>query len=267
MNIFSIVITFIFGTIIGSFLNVVALRFNTGKGVNGRSACMSCNTQLTWKELVPMVSFLVQKGKCKKCESKISWQYPLIETLSGLIALGIIWYFPPTSAVVGFQTFLYLLVTCILLVITIYDTRHKIIPDMLSYTFAAISLVSLFVGGSSWWHVPPWSALAAGPLIALPFALIWLVSKGQWMGLGDAKLCLGIGWLLGIGEGVNAVVLSFYIAAVMSVTWLLLTRGKIKPRTEIPFGPYLIFGMYLVLLFGVEVIDISIIGYLFGFGV
>ncbi|MEK7646090.1 MAG: prepilin peptidase [Patescibacteria group bacterium] len=263
MNLFSLIFSFVFGTIIGSFLNVVALRFNTGKGVNGRSACMSCNEQLTWKELVPVVSFLIQKGQCKKCASKISWQYPIIEILSGLIALGIIWYFPPISWVAGFRTFLYLLVTCILLVITIYDTRHKIIPDMLSYTFAAISFVSLFIGGASWWHVPSWSALLAGPLLALPFALIWLVSKGQWMGLGDAKLCLGIGWLLGISGGINAVVLAFWIAAGLSVTWLLISYGKLKPRTEIPFGPYLILGMYLVLLFGVEVIDISLIGYLF----
>lgn len=75
------------------------------------------------------------------------------------------------------------------------------------------------------------------------------------MGLGDAKLALGIGWLLGLGGGVNAIIISFWIAAVVSVIWLLSTYRKFKPRTEVPFGPYLVLGMYLVLLFGFQVLD------------
>jgi prepilin signal peptidase PulO-like enzyme (type II secretory pathway) len=99
----------------------------------------------------------------------------------------------------------------------------------------------------------------AGPILALPFALIWLLSKGTWMGLGDSKLILGIGWFLGISAGINAIVLSFWIAAVCSVIWLFATYQKFKPKTEIPFGPYLILGMYLVLLFGIQVIDVHTI--------
>ena len=79
------------------------------------------------------------------------------------------------------------------------------------------------------------------------------------MGLGDAKLALGIGWFLGISGGINAVVLAFWIAAVISVAWMLVTSKKFKPRQEIPFGPYLILGMYIVLLFDVVVIDIGLL--------
>ena len=79
------------------------------------------------------------------------------------------------------------------------------------------------------------------------------------MGLGDAKLTLGIGWFLGISAGVNALVLSFWIAAVISVIWLFVTYRRFKPRTEIPFGPYLILGMYLVLIFHIQVIDVGMI--------
>lgn len=267
MNTLALVLSFVFGTVIGSFLNVVSLRFNTGRGIGGRSACMSCDTKLTWKELIPIFSFVVQKGACKNCKGKISWQYPLIEFTAGIVFVLILFVYPPLSPVTALMTGIYLLSACILLVISAYDAKHKIIPDQLVYTFAVLGLSSLFVGGASWWHIPSLWDLLAGPIIALPFALLWLVSKGTWMGLGDAKLALGIGWFLGIGGGINAVTLAFWIAAVMSITWLLLVRRKLKPRTEIPFGPYLILGMYIVLLFGVEVIDIEMIKLIFSSGV
>jgi leader peptidase (prepilin peptidase)/N-methyltransferase len=99
----------------------------------------------------------------------------------------------------------------------------------------------------------------AGPLLAFPFAFLWVVSKGRWMGLGDAKLVLGIGWFLGIGLGINALILSFWIAAVISVIWLFATYKRFKTKTEIPFGPYLILGMYLVLIFRIELLDVNLI--------
>jgi prepilin signal peptidase PulO-like enzyme (type II secretory pathway) len=144
-------------------------------------------------------------------------------------------------------------------VIATYDIKHKIIPDPFVYTFALIALLSQIFGGASWIHIPSVSTLLAGPLLALPFALIWLISKGTWMGLGDAKLVLGIGWLLGLYSGVNAIVLAFWIAAAVSVIWLILTSKEFKAKTEVPFGPYLIIGMYLVLFFEVSVIDIHIL--------
>ncbi len=264
-NIISLAFSFIFGVVIGSFLNVVTLRLNTGRGVNGRSACMSCNNQLTWKELIPVVSFVAQFGKCKKCKSKISWQYPIIEVFAGIIFVFLFLTFPPVSFVATLLTIVHILAGCILLIISAYDSKHKIIPDSLAFIFGLLGLISLFVGGTSFWHIPTIVDLLAGPLLALPFALLWLVSKGKWMGLGDAKLAIGIGWFLGLGGGINAIVLAFWIAAAVSVIWLLFTYGKLKPRTEIPFGPYMIIGMYLVLLFGIEVINIDVLNFLFSY--
>ena len=83
------------------------------------------------------------------------------------------------------------------------------------------------------------------------------------MGLGDAKLVLGIGWLLGVNAGINAVILSFWIGAIVSVVWLFSAYKRFKPKTEIPFGPYLILGMYLVLIFGIQVIDIGLVRQIF----
>ncbi len=253
------ILPFVFGVIVGSFLNVVSLRFNTGMTVGGRSKCLSCGNELGWKELIPIVSFAVQKGACKKCKSKISWQYPLVEFAAGAVFVLLFIIYPPLTLLTAMTTLIYVVATCLLIVISVYDIKHKIIPDQFVYAFVLASLVNLAVGGSSWLHVPSISAFVAGPLLALPFALIWLLSKGSWMGLGDAKLVLGIGWFLGIGAGANAIIVSFWIAALASIIWLFATYKRFKPRTEIPFGPYLIIGMYLVLLFRIEVIDVHMV--------
>lgn len=259
MDTYLLILIFVAGTIIGSFLNVVSLRFNTGKTVGGRSGCMSCGNQLTWLELIPIASFMMQGGACRNCRSKISWQYPLVEFVAGVIFVLIIAYFPPLSVAASIQTVIYMVITCLLLVITVYDVKHKIIPDQFAYSFDLLALLALFVGGSSLFHLPTFWQMTAGPLLALPFALIWLFSKGTWMGLGDAKLVIGIGWLVGISAGINALVLSFWLAAFFSVAWIYLNRRKFKPRTEIPFGPYLILGMYLVLIFNIQVLDLSLL--------
>jgi prepilin signal peptidase PulO-like enzyme (type II secretory pathway) len=182
-----------------------------------------------------------------------------VEFTAGAIFVLIFYVFPPLSALAGIVTLIQIIVACLLLVISVYDIKHKIIPDSMAYSLDAVAFISLFIGGSSWWHMPSLSALLAGPILALPFALLWLVSKGTWMGLGDSKLILGLGWLLGISGGVNALVLAFWIAAVASVIWLYAVYGKFRRKTEIPFGPYLIIGFYLVLLFNIQVIDVHLL--------
>lgn len=253
-----LIFSFILGTIIGSFLNVVALRYNTGMTLGGRSKCFSCGKNLKWHELLPVLSFIFQRGECKKCKSKISWQYPVIECVAGILFVLIFYFFPPLSVAMAVNTLFYIVITGILLVITIYDVKHKIIPDPLVYAFAILTFAKLFLGPELNFIIPSLWNILSGPIIALPFFLIWLVSKGEWMGLGDAKLVLGIGWILGLSGGVSAVTLAFWIGAIVSVIWMYIIFRKMKARYEIPFGPYLIIGMYLVLFFGINVIDFSI---------
>ncbi len=261
----TLIFTFMFGAIIGSFLNVVSLRFNSGKTVGGRSMCMSCGKTLTWIELIPILSFLAQRGACRKCKSKISWQYPLVEFLAGALFVLILLTFPPVTPLAAVWTLMYIVTACILLVIAAYDAKHQIIPDQLVYTFDVIALASVFVGTHTWFHVPHLATLLAGPVVALPFALLWAVSRGRWMGFGDAKLALGIGWLLGMGGGINAIVLAFWVGAAASVLWMLISYGKFKRALAIPFGPYLIIGMYIVLISGVRFIDVNMIARLLGY--
>jgi len=112
-------------------------------------------------------------------------------------------------------------------------------------------------------HAPHIWTILAGPILALPFALLWLVSNGKWIGLGDAKLVLGLGWLVGIQGGVNAMVVSFWIAAIVSIVWMYSVYGRFKRGIEVPFGPFLILGTYLVFLFNIRVIDVSLVASLF----
>jgi prepilin signal peptidase PulO-like enzyme (type II secretory pathway) len=262
MDPYFLLLAFILGTIIGSFLNVVAYRYNTGMGLGGRSKCMTCARTLTWVELVPLASFMAQKGTCRKCKSKISWQYPLVEFLAGVLFVLIFMKFPSLTFAAGLMTLIQLVMASLLIVIVVYDIKHKVIPNALVYAFAVISFLSIFLNSTApftnpLFHLPALGDLLAGPLLALPFALLWLVSRGRWMGLGDAKIMLGIGWVHGLNAGLSAIFLAFWIGAAVSVIWVLIAYHRIEGRREIPFAPYLVLGMYLVLLFNISVININ----------
>ncbi|MFA7315643.1 MAG: prepilin peptidase [Candidatus Paceibacterota bacterium] len=264
MNILIFLFIFILGTLIGSFLNVVIYRFNSGKSIaKGRSICMSCNHTLRFYELVPIFSYLIQAGKCRRCSSRISHQYPIVEAFTGLVFAGVVFHFLPLlslsliSYVVLVSVFFVLF--SLLIVIAVYDMRHKIIPDTLSYAYAGITLASLFINYSfigSVFVIPPLALLLAGPLLASPFALIWLISRGRWMGLGDAKLMIGIGWMLGLSQGIAALILAFWSGAIVSLIMMALHRRKITAKTEIPFAPFLILGVLIVFFCNLDIFSI-----------
>lgn len=268
------VLIFLLGTIIGSFLNVVIYRFNTGKTiVRGRSICMTCNHNLRWYELIPVLSFLIQKGKCRRCASRISHQYPLVEFGTGLIFALVAFKFLPVLDVsywaYVFFVILFVFIFSLLIVISVYDLRHKIIPDKLVYVFIIISFFSIFINFSPvgpLFVLPTLSHLLAGPLISLPFVLLWFFSKGQLMGLGDGKLILGMGWMFGLVSGLCAVVLAFWIGTVISLFLMFLSKylprlalsrtGRLNMKTEIPFGPFLVLGTLITFFFDLDIFSL-----------
>jgi len=247
----------LFGLIVGSFLNVVILRHGA-RTLGGRSGCMACGRQLRWYDMIPVLSWIFLGGKCRSCRARISVQYPLVEALTTLlfIAVGL----APISLLVKILGFG---IAALLVVIAVYDIRHTIIPDEWAYAFAAlafiVSLVEIMNGGG---ETNVTLILLAGPLAAFPLFALWAVSHGRWMGLGDPKLALGIGWLLGPFMGLYAVFLAFVIGAVISVFVILpidhlrhvasgITRlGAPRPgltmKSEVPFGPFLIASCCLV---------------------
>ena len=265
------IFVFIFGTIIGSFLNVLILRYNTGVStLKGRSFCFSCGKKLGPLELIPLFSFLFQKGKCKGCQSKISWQYPIIETLTGVLFVGVFMkYFDLADLSLNIWYFLVsLIVVAILVAITVYDLKHKIIPDGLVVTFGILSLLKILVDFFLLASTPEeirsqviWY-LAAGPILALPFFLIWLVSRGEWMGLGDPKLILCMGWFLGPAAGLSAVILAFWTGALYGIILMILSKFKwhelkVNRKSEVPFAPFLVLGFLLVFFFNIDILGLG----------
>ncbi|MBC8464837.1 MAG: prepilin peptidase [Parcubacteria group bacterium] len=268
MTLFLYVAVFIFGTIIGSFLNVLILRRGTGRSVvKDRSACWTCGKMLRWYELVPIVSYGVLRGKCARCKASVSPQYPIVEFLTGtLFTLGawsmIDMFFLPVWGIVSLALLLAVIIS-LSVMMTVYDIRHTIIPNAWVYIFAVSSLVYTAVSHlATYGTFVQWSVwdMMAGPILAIPFAALWFFSKGKAMGLGDAKLALGIGWLLGLMEGLSAIILGFWIGAIISVGLISMHKAKglfgtgkrFTMKSEIPFGPFLLLGMFVVFFFHIQ---------------
>jgi prepilin signal peptidase PulO-like enzyme (type II secretory pathway) len=263
--ILGIILSGILGSLIGSFLNVVILRYNTGMFKKSRSECFSCGKTLKSTELIPILSFIYLKGRCSECKCKISWQYPIVEALTAfLFILTYLSFFTPTLIGIAFSVYV-LIIISLLIIITVYDLRLMIIPDGIVYAFSIIGLIKIFtIHGFAAFMYPNILDLLAGPILFLPFFLFWFLSKGQWMGFGDAKLALGIGLNLGLVGGLSAIIIGFWAGAIVSIIHIILTKlplslglKKITIKSEIPFAPYLIFGTILVLFWNVDVLGLG----------
>lgn len=267
-------IVFIFGTIIGSFLNVVIYRYNSSVSpLSGRSQCFSCGKTLSPYELIPVVSFIVSMGRCVGCGVRISWQYMIVEVLTGLMFVAVYLLNKPMP-----ETIFLLAIFSTLLVIAVYDIRHQIIPDGLAALFAVLGLFKFVfeVGAQNIIHFPFAWTLIAGPMLFFPFWALWFISSGRWLGLGDGKLALGIGWFLGASLGASAVILAFWIGAGFAVATMgiqrllgyfhigkLLSKEKrLSMQSAIPFGPLLILAVFIVYFTKVNFFDLSGIFYL-----
>lgn len=252
------------GVIIGSFLNVVIYRMHTGAAFTGRSRCLSCGHALSVWHLVPLLSYIALLGRCAFCKSRISPRYFMVEVMTGLLFGVMAWAF--TDPVLRI---LFCLFSALLVVVIVYDMLHTIIPD--EYALA-LTAVALAIGGYEYVRAPDTYTLLmsvlGGVLGFSFFASLWLVSKGRWVGLGDAKLAFPFGIILGFPAIISGLILSFWIGAVVSVGVLLIgrllsrmERGQHRLRflpraltmkSEIPFAPFLVLGFLLTLLFSFD---------------
>src|SRR3990167_3749855 len=180
----------VLGLILGSFLNALLFRFNTGKSVlRGRSRCMHCGHMLAAVDLVPVFSYIYLRAACSYCRSRISWQYPIVEASAAALSVLVYLQNPePLHYVLG------LAVRMTLLFIVVYDLRHQIIPWSASGLLAVLGLGHVWILGFDIW------TLAAGPILAAPLLLISLVSRGRGVGGGDGAPPPGLGGRLGVTE-------------------------------------------------------------------
>lgn len=266
---FLTIAVFLFGLIVGSFLNCIIYRLELKEfkkekrsALRGRSFCPKCGHVLSWLDLIPVLSFFILKGKCRYCDKKISWQYPAVETATALLFL-LIFNFQFSifnqSSILNFDfqiilnTCFLFLISSFLIVIFVFDLKHYIIPD--SAIFSAIGIVLIFrilkLIQSSEFRIQ--NSILAGIGAAVFFLLIVLITKGKGMGIGDIKLAFFMGLFLGYPAILVALFFSFLIGAIIGVILILLKKKTLK--SEVPFGPFLIIGTYSALFWSQEIIN------------
>ncbi|UPA22613.1 prepilin peptidase [Candidatus Peribacteria bacterium] len=227
----------ILGLVFGSFGNVLMDRVTSEKSMGGRSHCMSCHRILTPWELVPVISFCALRGKCYQCKAQIPWEYTLIELLGGalFVVAGML-----TSYALLPALFLALALWSMLL-IGIVDARTQLIPDLLTAVLGLSALLyHVFLGDVVW----------TGALLAFAFfGLQWALSRGHWVGSGDILLGIALGLLLGPWQYVVVMLMGAYIVGALLVS-VLLGLGSISRTQHIAFGPFLVVGTVISLLFG-----------------
>ncbi len=217
----------VFGAIIGSFLNALSFRYHTGAGMNGRSKCMRCGIQLRARDLIPIASYLLLRGRCRECGSRINIQYPLVEATAALLGFGT-YLLHPELLPFAFTT----LVWATLLFVVVYDLRHTVLPASALALLGALGFLSLLVqcGSTCTVSAPSLAALLAGPALGAPLLLLSLVSRGRWMGWGDGILAVGIGWLLGIPGGIFALLVAFWSGSIVGLALVAWSRVHLRKK-------------------------------------
>jgi prepilin signal peptidase PulO-like enzyme (type II secretory pathway) len=284
MNYFLYPILFILGLAVGSFVNVVSLRYRPGHRlldkeiIGGRSRCPICRKNLVWHELIPVLNFFWQKGKCRHCGRRLSLQYPLVEILSGLIFVFIPLYFVKFFPYILYSKFyiliaaVWVMIFILFLLLSIIDLRHSIIPNSINLSLATLGLILIIFNGyydkfdalngsflryyaaifglreNIWLNY-----LFAALLGMAIFGLIIFFSKGRAMGLGDLKLVGALGLIFGWPDVLMVLFLSFIIGSLVSIFFLITRKKKIKDA--VPFGPFLVIGASLTFFFGYQIIE------------
>jgi prepilin signal peptidase PulO-like enzyme (type II secretory pathway) len=282
--IFFYLIIFLLGTAIGSFLNVVVYRSEQEESfTKGRSKCPKCSYQIAWYDNLPLLSFLILKGRCRHCKTKISFIYPLMEAITGLIFVIFAWQFDFYTifysacyaanylmlAKFFLNALFWFAILSVFILIFIFDFKHMIIPDELVITGSVLILSKwLFILSMifilkdnpvvdlnliEYWEVIKSKILGAFFAGGFFFVFVFF-SKEKWMGWGDVKFGLLIGLLLGFPLTVAAMFLFAYpISAIVAIILLSLKRKKRKEA--IAFGPFLVIGTMLALLFGDLIVE------------
>ncbi|MDD2753098.1 MAG: prepilin peptidase [Candidatus Portnoybacteria bacterium] len=249
------IIIFIIGSAVGSFLNVVIFRLEKEDIVKKRSHCPLCGRVLAWHDLIPILSFIVLRGRCRNCREKISWQYPLVEAATGALFVAIFNFQIADQIDLIYRFFI---ISCCV-VIFVYDLRHYIIPDKVLFPAVIISLIyRLFevsglkaghlLGIGSWRLEILYPYLLSAIAAAAFFLFLALATRGRGMGMGDVKLTFFMGLVLGWPGILFALFSAFFSGAAAGLVLIALKRKTMK--SQIPFGPFLVFGTLAALFWG-----------------
>ncbi|MCX8008336.1 MAG: prepilin peptidase [Patescibacteria group bacterium] len=226
----------VIGLFIGSFLGVIIDRLPQGTSIIfGRSRCDHCRKTLRWFELIPVVSFILQRARCLRCGAWLSWKYPSIEILTGALFI-IVWFATEFSIILFIPA---IVVACSLLVITIIDMKHMIIPDSLIVSLIIGSLAyQIFRFESFELIIGNYFLTAVGSYVV--FYILWEITKRKGIGFGDVKLSFALGLLIGYPRVIISLYLAFLTGAFIAIILIIVRKKTMK--SPIPFGPFLIIG-------------------------
>ncbi len=244
---------FCIGLLVGSFLNCFIYRFEVGEKPEGRSYCPKCKHQLSYKDLIPVFSYIFLLGKCRYCGKKISIQYPLVELFTGVLFVFVGLKELEVFSFMEIITFFYLLIVVFFLVfIFVYDLRHFIIPDFTNFSLIFISFVYLVFYSfyNQDLQILLYGIYSAIGVFAFFFAL-WYFTSGKGMGFGDVKFVIFMGLFLGFPAIITGLFVSFILGAIIGITLIIIKKKK--PKSQIPFGPFLIIGTLLAYFYGAEI--------------
>ena len=246
-NVIYAIYMFIMGTIMGSFFNVIGHRLSKNESaIKPRSHCEFCGHILAWYELIPIISFLIQGGKCRKCRAKLSWWYPLIEIITGLFFVGCYLYYGFT-----YDLLLALIISSVLIITCISDFNYLVILDEVLLVSSLAALVFIFLKeGFNGLII----SLLSGLLMFFFMLMVKIVGdkafKRESLGGGDIKLSLFIGLVLGYKLSFINLVLASFLALPVAFYYLV----KLKDR-EVPFGPFLIISTFIIYIFSTQILE------------
>ncbi|MEA2056605.1 MAG: prepilin peptidase [Patescibacteria group bacterium] len=251
---FFIMSSFSLGLVFGSFFNVIVYRFADDElnWKKGRSSCESCGTKIHWFDNIPLLSFILLKGRCRRCQERIALFHPLIEFLTGLIFASVAYW----QICINFNVFsflFWLFVIAVTWLIFLFDWFYLIIPDELVIVLAICGLTKNLIT-YSFGQLSPFQLYSTFAVALITTGLFWFlrwVTKKKGMGLGDVKLVGPLVLLMGFPESLVGVVLAFMIGAFFGIILVVLKQKKIKQK--IAFGPFLIIGFWQALLIGKSV--------------
>jgi leader peptidase (prepilin peptidase) / N-methyltransferase len=245
---FATVVVGVLGLLIGSFLNVCIFRLPRGTSVVWpASACGSCKRELRWFENIPVVSWLVLRAKCARCQAPISIQYPLVEATTAALFVLV-----ATLTPVGPLLAARLIFVCVLIVLFAIDLEHQILPNVITLPGIAVGLAFALLGPPGWQAALLGAALGGGLLYATA-AGYYLLRKEEGLGMGDVKMLAMIGAFLGWQAVLLTLVLASFSGALIGLMLIALQRGSMK--YALPFGTFLALGALVAMLAGQPIID------------
>ena len=248
MQVLEIIIVSYLGLVIGSFLAAWSYRLPRSKSISnskGRSACPKCGHAIFWYDNIPLLSYLVLRGRCRNCNKKISLRYPLIEFSTLLIYLLIYFYRPTILANIYPLPYL-LFVATLLIMIFVVDVEHMIIPDELVFAGIFVTFLLFLITGSQ----SLFPNFLAGFAISILLLSINLLTRGRGMGLGDVKLAVFMGAILGLELSIIWIFLSFIIGGIFAFLLIIFRLARLADR--VPFAPFLIIGFAVTIFLNAE---------------